>query len=182
MKRIGRIVLHEIRVAIPAFLFFLVFFHMLALTRAVANNDLEITALRASAATIGALLVAKSILIVESLPLARWFSGILVVNILWRTFLFGLVVLAFRILEQAVEDHYSPGGAKSITDFFTHSLSPPVLVEVGWIFIGMFGFCLIAEYCRLLGGELVWKVMTNQRIERHELGQRHPSSGQRQRS
>lgn len=149
---------------------------MLALTRAVANNDLEMTALRASAATIGALLVAKSILIVEALPLARWFGGILVVNILWRTFLFGLVVLAFRILEQAVENHYSPGGAQSIIEFFKQSLSPAALVEIGWIFIGMFGFCLIAEYCRLLGGDLVWKVLTNQRIERHEMGQRHPST------
>jgi hypothetical protein len=180
LKKIGHVVLHEIRVAIPAFLFFLVFFHMLALTRAVANNDLEITALRASAATIGALLVAKSILIVESLPLARWFGGILIVNILWRTFLFGLVVLAFRILEQAVENYSRPSGAKSIMDFFSQSLSPPVLVELGWIFIGMFGFCLIAEYCRLLGGDLVWKVMTNQRIEQHEMGPRHSSTGQRQ--
>ena len=107
----------------------------------------------------------------KSLPLARWFSSILVVNILWRTFLFGLVVLAFRILEQAVEDYSRQGNVKGITDFFTQSLSPLVLVEVGWIFIGMFGFCLIAEYCRLLGGDLVWKVMTHQRIERRESGQ-----------
>ncbi len=176
VTRLGRIILHEVRVAIPAFLFFLVLFHMLALTRAVANNDLEITALRASAAIVGALLVAKSILIVESLSLAHWFSGILVVNILWRSFLFGLVVLAFRIFEQAVEDHYSLGGTKSILDRFTQSLSPPVVVEVGWIFIGMFGFCLISEYCRLLGGDLVWKVMTNQRIERHEMENRHLST------
>lgn len=170
MKKIGSAILHEIRVAIPAFLFFLVFFHMLAITRAVINNELELTALRASAATIGALLVAKSILLVESLPLARWFSGILAINVLWRTFLFGLVVLAFRILEQSVEDYSRHGSVRGIAGFFSQSLTPQALVEVGWIFVGMFGFCLIAEYCRLLGGGLVWKVMTNQRIERRENG------------
>jgi hypothetical protein len=168
MRKISGIILHEIRVAIPAFLFFLVFFHMLAATRAVINGDLELTALRASAATIGALLVAKSILVVEALPLARWLSGSLVVNVLWRTFLFGLVVLAFRILEQAVEDYIRLGSVRDITSFFTQSLSPQVLVEIGWIFIGMFGFCLISEYCRLLGRDLVWKIMTNPRIERRE--------------
>jgi hypothetical protein len=171
MKKTSGIILHEIRIAIPAFLFFLVFFHMLAVTRAVINSDIELTTLRASAATIGALLVAKSILVVEALPLARWLSGILVVNILWRTFLFGLVVLAFRILEQAVEDYLRLGNVKDITSFFGQSLSPQVLVEVGWIFIGMFGFCLIAEYCRLLGGDLVWKVLTHPRIERREIGE-----------
>ena len=168
VKRAGRIILHEIRAAIPAFLFFMVFFHMLAITRTVAENDMELMALRASAATIGALLVAKSILVVEALPLARWFSRILIVNILWRTLLFGLVVLAFRILEQAVEDYFSKGHFKGVAAFFAQSLSPPVLVEVGWIFIGMFGFCLVAEYCRLLGGDLVWKVMTHHRIDPHE--------------
>lgn len=170
MKRIGRAIVHEIRVAIPAFLFFLIFFHLLAATRAVMSGDLEITALRASAATIGALLVAKSILVVEALPLARWFSGILVVNILWRAVLFGLVVIAFRVLEQALEDYVKLGNVRDLPSFFSQALTPPVLVEMGWIFIGMFGFCLIAEYCRLLGGKLVWKVMTHPRIEQHHTG------------
>jgi len=171
MKRIGRIIIHEIRVAIPAFLFFLVFFHMLAVTRAVINSDMGLTTLRASAATIGALLVAKSILVVEALPLARWFGGILVVNILWRAVLFGLVVLAFRALEQLVEDYLKLGKVDHLASFFSPSLSPQVLVEAGWIFIGMFGFCLIAEYCRLLGGDLVWKVLTHPRIERRASGE-----------
>jgi hypothetical protein len=171
MKKIWHIVLHEIRVAIPPFLFFLIFLHMLAVTRAVANNDMELTALRASAATIGALLVAKSILVVESLPLARWFRGMMIVNVIWRTFLFGLVVLAFRVIEEIVTNHLKHEQSKSLSDLATQFLSPMTLVEVGWIFIGMFGFCLIAEYCRLLGGDLVWKVMTHARIEPHDAGE-----------
>lgn len=172
MKTFWHVVLHEIRAAIPPFLFFLVFLHMLAITRAVANNDLELTALRASAATIGALLVAKSILVVESLPLARWFRGVMIVNVIWRTFLFGLVVVAFRILEEAVQTYMGHGQAKGLGGLAADGLSPVVLLEVGWIFLGMFGFCLIAEYCRLLGGDLVWKVMTHRRIEPHEVGGR----------
>lgn len=174
MGKIGNTIRHELRSFVPAFLFFLVFFHMLALTRAVVSDDMQLTALRASAATVGAFLVAKSILLVDALPLARWFSGSLIFNILWRTVLFGLVVLAFRLLEESVASYLHEGQVKGIGDFFAQALSPQVLIEVGWIFVGLLGFCLIAEYCRLLGGHLVWKVMTNPRIERDESGQWHP--------
>ena len=54
--------------------------HMIALTKAVIVNDYSITALRATVATVGALIVAKAILVVENLPIDRFFSGRLVFN------------------------------------------------------------------------------------------------------
>jgi len=146
---------------------------MLAATRAVASDDMELTALRASTATIGALLIAKSFLVVESLPLARWFRGMMIVNVIWRSILFGVVVMIFRILEEVVANHLKHEQSKSLDELAAQFLSPMTLVEMGWILIAMFGFCLIAEYCRLLGGRLVWKVMTHPRIEPEEKGERH---------
>ena len=102
MSKIGAIVLREIREAIPAMIFFLFLFHMITLTRAVIVSDFSVTALRATVATVSALIVAKSILIVEKLPIARLFVGRLVFHALWKTLLFGLVAVFFRFIEELI--------------------------------------------------------------------------------
>jgi len=56
-----------------------------------------------AAATIGALIVGKSILLVDALPLYDWFSQKrLVYNIAWRIFLYGLMVLFFQFIEELI--------------------------------------------------------------------------------
>jgi hypothetical protein len=102
VHKIGAVIVKEIREALPAAVFFLALFHMLALTRAVAVEDYSVTALRATGATIGALIVAKAILVVHTLPLARWFSAPRAVGILWRTFLYGGVVFLFKLAEELI--------------------------------------------------------------------------------
>jgi len=61
MSKMGGIAVREIREALPVTVFFLILFHMIALTKAVALDEYSITALRATAATVGALIVAKAI-------------------------------------------------------------------------------------------------------------------------
>ncbi len=57
---------------------------MIALTKAVVIGDYSISALRATVARVGALIVAKAIVLVEYLPIARVFSSRLVFNALWK--------------------------------------------------------------------------------------------------
>ena len=75
VKKIGAVVAKEIREGLPSFIFFLFMFHMIALTKAVSLGDYSITSLRATVATVGALIVAKAVLVVEALPIARLFSA-----------------------------------------------------------------------------------------------------------
>lgn len=65
MSRIGAFVMKEIRGILPATILFLFLFHMIGLTKAVLLEDYSVNALRATTATIGALIVAKAILTVE---------------------------------------------------------------------------------------------------------------------
>jgi hypothetical protein len=72
----------EIREAIPSTIFFVFLFHLIALTRAVSQDDYNIPTLRAAGATGGALIVAKAILVVNALPMSRLFPERRVVQIL----------------------------------------------------------------------------------------------------
>ena len=62
-----------------------------------------ITFASSSAATIGALIVGKSILIANALPFVNWFSQKrLIYNLTWRTFLYVILVLLFQFLEELI--------------------------------------------------------------------------------
>ncbi|MHC4142097.1 MAG: hypothetical protein ACYSUF_09540 [Planctomycetota bacterium] len=148
MSRIGAIVVREIRTILPALIFFLLMFHLIAFTRAVILSDFSLASLRATVATVGALIVAKSILVVEKLPIVRVFSGKLVLNALWRALLFGVVALLFRFFEELIPmilKHESLATA-------TAQLSEEVPWRQFWVLqVWLFGFLFL--YC--LGIELV---------------------------
>ena len=160
VKKIGAIAAKEIREALPAFIFFLFLFHMIALTKAVSLGDYSVTALRATAATVGALIVAKAILLVEVLPLARLSSGRRVVQILWKTLLFAAVVLLFRFVEEIIELSSKKGGIVAATKVLFDEISWPIFgVTTLWILGGLLLYCLASELILALGPEKVREVL-----------------------
>ena len=58
---------------LPSTIFFFVVFHIILFTRALMANQSGITIASSASATIGALIVGKSILIAGALPLFNWF-------------------------------------------------------------------------------------------------------------
>ena len=154
MGTIGRFVAKEIREAAPAAVFFLFLFHMVALTRVVSLGDYSLAALRATTATIGALLVAKAILVAEALPIARHVSGPGAARILWKTFVFGAVVLLFRLVEELVPLAARHGGLPAGARAMAHEVSWPLFwVMTLWVLGGLLLYCLAAELVRALGPE-----------------------------
>jgi hypothetical protein len=156
MKRIGATMLREIREAVPATIFFLWLFHMIALTKAVTLGDYSITALRATVATVGALIVAKAILIVEALPISRIFSRQLWFHVLWKTLLFNVVVLIFRFIEEIIHLTRKHGDlSTAVAQLFREIAWPQFAVFQLWLFFGLFLYCVIAEIVRVVGVEKV---------------------------
>lgn len=153
MNRIGKVVAREIREGCPAMIFFLVLFHMIALTKAVSLNDYSVTALRAAGATVGALIVAKAILLVEALPIARLFSGRrLVVQILWKTLLYSMVALVFRVVEEIISSASRHGGVVPTAKAMYREVSWPLFgVLTLWIVGGLLLYCLASELVRAIG-------------------------------
>ncbi len=154
MNKIAAILVKEIREAIPAAIFFLWLFHMIALTKAVIVSDYSITALRATVATVGALIVAKAILVVENLPIARLFSGRLVFNALWKTLLFGAVALLFRFIEELiplVPKH--EGLVNAIVHLYDEVSWPQFWVFQLWLFSALLLYCFASDLARRVGAD-----------------------------
>jgi hypothetical protein len=156
MSKIWAIVAREIREALPATILFLWLFHMIAITKAVTLGDYSFTALRATFATVGALLVAKAILVVEALPIARLFAGSLWFHVLWKTLLFNVVVLIFRYIEEIIPLVRKHGDLLAATEELFREISWPQFgVFQLWLFSALFLYCVASELVRKIGAERV---------------------------
>jgi len=103
MKKALLFIKHEFLEMLPPTIFFFLVFHTVAFTRALMAEQYGITVASTAAATIGALIVGKSILIANALPFVNWFSQIrLIYNVAWRTFLYVIVVLIVQFLEELI--------------------------------------------------------------------------------
>jgi hypothetical protein len=158
--KIGTAVAREIREAVPPAIFFLLLFHMLGLTRAVAVSDHSFTALRAASATVAALIVAKAILVVEALPLARLFSRRRIAQVLWKTLLYGAMVLLFRLAEELIPLAWKHGGLAAGIGAMSGEIAWPLFaVQSLWVVAGLFLYCLAAELVSAIGPRRVRELL-----------------------
>ncbi len=103
MKQAMRWLGRECLEILPAMLFLLVTFHMTIFVQNLLIGDFDLTPVRAVSATNGALVVSKCMLIARKLPLTHLFRGrALILSILWRTLVYGALVLAFKVVERLV--------------------------------------------------------------------------------
>ena len=159
MGKVGKVLIREIREAIPPMLFFVFLFHLIALTKAVVQDTYSFTAFREVSASIGALVVAKAILIVEALPMSRKFSGRLAVKVLWKTVLYSIMILFIRLLEDYIPLISKHGGLVSAAKALYSETSWPLFIIVElWIFAGLLLYCTISELVRLAGPDRVKEV------------------------
>ena len=156
VRKLGAFVAREVREVLPATILFLGLFHMIALTKAVALGDYSRSALRATTATVGALIVAKAILVVEALPISRRFASNRAMHILWKTLLFGTVALLFRFLEEIIELASKHGGVVAATKvMFREIVWPLFWVLALWVLGGLLFYTLTSELVRTVGPEKV---------------------------
>lgn len=160
MSRIIAILSHEARKALPAVIFFLILFHLIALTRAVALDDDSLTALRAVGATVGALIVAKAILVVEALPISGAFFRGRWIQVLWKTLLYSMVALLFRVVEELIPLASKHGGLVAGIRAMEAEVAWPLFgVLALWIIGGLLLYCLATELTRAIGPERVKEIL-----------------------
>jgi hypothetical protein len=100
MKNIVHAVKHDFQMAILPITFFFVVFNLLVVTKALILSN-PVTLTDVAAATIGALIVAKAVVIAEKLPFINLFSSRpLIFGVLWKTAIYGILCLVFRFVEQ----------------------------------------------------------------------------------
>ena len=159
MNKVARVVVDELEELVPSMIFFMVAFHMISLTKGLLVGGYP-TRASATLATISAITVAKSILIIEHTALARRFSSRVIYNILWKTLIFGTVAMFFRQLEELIPlamKHGDVGAA--VRELIAAVPTARFLVVHMWLFTLVLVYTLASEAVRIAGWARVKAVL-----------------------
>ena len=110
LTKIAQFVRREVVEILPVTIFFLVGFQLIAFTKHLVLTQEGIVYEGFVAATLGSLVIAKVVLVVDNLPIMRLYSGRpLYRPILYRTFFYTLCVLVVRLLELLIRNAFQKG-------------------------------------------------------------------------
>ena len=155
--RVLAFVSKEFREMVPPTLFFMVGFNLIVLTGHLLIDDYRRQLFNYMLATTTALLVGKSVLLANALPLLRWFDRApLVAPILFKTLVYFTVVLVVRFIEGVVEYWVGGGGLSGTLAHLQEEFAWRRFAAVQiWIFVLFLVYTTATELDEVLGkGEL----------------------------
>jgi hypothetical protein len=153
-KILGRIKAEFLEI-LPTFIFFLVMFHILFVTRALTLKEYGIALHSHAMALIGALVVSKAIFIADKFPFLNFYPRQpLIVNVLSKTVVFGIFTFLFLFTEELVHQMLKHGGVIASFDRLTADIAWPVFWsgEI-WVAVLLFFYCVASELIRVVGVE-----------------------------
>lgn len=161
MNRAAAFAVHELREALPVFLFFLAILLLGRATQMLLLEGYRISAGSTAVAVVGALIVAKAVLIADAVPVTRWFAGqALIVAVLWKALIYGAIVLAFRYLEELIPLWRAAGELAAAHRQLLAETSWPHFWAVSlWVAFSLLLYCVGAELVRALGRERVVRLL-----------------------
>ena len=153
MKAFIAWLVREFLEVLPPAIFFLVGFHMLALTRSLMLREYGVHAATAAGATVGALLVAKVVLIADSLPVINRFpERPLAYNVVWKTTVYVLAALVVHYLEHLVPLWWRLGDLGTANHRLLGEIVwPHFWVVQLWLLVLLFMYCAMRELIRAIG-------------------------------
>jgi hypothetical protein len=148
---------HEFLSIIPTAVFFFFAFQLLAFTQALILEEYGIQVTTFLAAAIGALIVAKVVLIVDMLPFVNRFPDKpLIYNVIWKTIIYLIAAFIVRYLEHLFdffrEYHDIIAANKHLLDqvIWSHFW----VVQI-WLAVLFLMYCTLRELVRALGREQI---------------------------
>jgi hypothetical protein len=153
VKTFGTWIAREFREVLPPAIFFLIGFHTLSLTRSLLLREYGLHATAAAGATVGALLVAKVVLIADSLPVINRFpEKPLIYNVAWKTTIYVLAALVVHYLEHLVPVWWRMGNVATANDQLLGEIVwPHFWVIQLWLVVLLFMYCAMRELVRAIG-------------------------------
>lgn len=153
MKSILAFLKHEFLRMLPPTIYFLVIFHVLAFARQLMIQEWGVQVSSSVAATIGALIVGKAVLVADALPIVKRIARTrLAYDIAFRTLLYLLLALLFKLVEELIPALGREGGfTTAVTEVFGEIQWPRFLLVN--IFMAMFllFYNLLTGLIRALG-------------------------------
>lgn len=157
MSNLGHRLKHLVREMIPPVTFFFVTFQLLALTRGLMLKRYGIEASTFVAATIGALVAAKVVVLTDLLPFINRFPGRpLIYNIAWKTPIYFGVAFVVHYLEDLFDfyrkTHDLVSANRQMMDdvIWTRFLAIQI-----WLMVLLLIYCTMDELVRVLGKDRV---------------------------
>jgi hypothetical protein len=148
-RSLGEIVKGEIRELIPVVIYFFVALNVVGLTRTLILREYGISVSTFVNASIGAIIVAKVVLVVGVLPFMEPFPRIPIIhNVLWKTLLYMLGAFVFQVLEDVVPLLLRH---ESLIPAWDRLGTPHFWVIQIWLSILFLVYCAFRELCHVLG-------------------------------
>jgi hypothetical protein len=165
MNRLAALVAKELREAAAPFAFFFVVFLLARVTKALTLEEYHITPTGTAVAALGALIVAKAILVADALPITRRFERHpLIYPILWKTLIYYLITCVFHYIEEAIPFIRKAGGVVAGQHAMLAEVSwPHVGAAQLWIFFCVLLYCFGNELIEAVGRERVKRLLFHER-------------------
>ncbi len=160
MNKVIHHIAKAVREIIPAFLFFFIMFHILLVTRALMLQQFGIATPLSAIAIIGAIIVAKVVLIADRIPLLNQYpKRPLIHNVILKTFVFFTVAFSLLMLEEFLHvARTTKGFTWTWTDIKSHIIWPIFWVRQIWLFVLLFFYCSASELVRAIGHDKVREI------------------------
>jgi hypothetical protein len=145
--------MNEIRAVALAAIYFAAWIGVLVLLKGLVLAEYRIEFHRLSLALVGALVLAKVVLVLEHVPLGAWIrSRPALLDVILRTAFYGLGVLVVLLLEKAFEGRHEHGGFRpSLIAVFQHTEVHHVWANVICLSGALFGYNALSVVRRHLG-------------------------------
>src|SRR5262245_55971457 len=160
MSNVWAKVKHEIREAIPPAIFFLISFHIIVLSRALMVREYGVQVSALAGATVGALLVAKVVLVADMLPIINRFpEKPLIYNVVWKTAIYVAASMVVHYLEHLLPLWWRMGDLVAANEHLWGEIVWPHFWAVQlWLVVLIFIYCTARELVRVIGRDEVRKM------------------------
>ncbi len=150
----------EFLAMIPPTIFFFVALHIVALVRALMTEGTGIAALSTISITVAALILGKSVLIADMLPIINRFpEKPLIHNVVWKTSIYLLMSALIHYLERLYDFSRQAGGIVAGNE--------KLLAEIVWphfwaiqiiLLVLILTYCTMYELTRVIGKEKILRI------------------------
>lgn len=157
MSKLTDTIKHEFREVLPPTIFFFAAFNIIAVTRVLMLNRYGIEADSFIAATVGALVVGKVVLLADKLRLINRFPDKpLIYNVVWKTAVYVIAAFFVRYAEHLLPLVGEYGGIASASSHLLAELEWPRFWAIQiWLSVLLFVYTSFRELTRVVGREAI---------------------------
>ena len=150
---------HEFHEILPPMIFFFVSFHIIVLERALLAEEFGLHVSSLAGATIGALLVAKVVLVADMLPaINRFPEKPLIYNVLWKTAIYMSASVLVHYLEHLVPLWWRMGFRAANDHLWSELVWAHFWAVQLWLVVLILVYCVARELVRAIGRDRVIRI------------------------